>query len=126
MSFLLRTAFWFSLVLLVIPLDMGGKDGAQHIGPVDTFLAAREAVTDLSGLCERRPAVCEIGRSAMDTVGRRAREAARIAYQLLDENFGGTSATDRETLTGGIEHLVEDADNTDNAENADPATVPMP
>jgi hypothetical protein len=126
MGFLLRTAFWFSLVLLVIPFDVGGTDGVQHIGPVDTFLAAREAVTDLSGLCERKPEVCEMGKSAMDTVGRRAREAARIAYQLLDENFGGTEATDRETSAGGIERLVEDADSADNADFADPVTLPKP
>jgi hypothetical protein len=88
MGFLLRTAFWFSLVLLVLPFDVGGAGNTDRAGPLETFLAAREAVADLSGLCERKPAVCEIGRSALNTVGLRAREAARIAYEMLDETVG--------------------------------------
>jgi hypothetical protein len=126
MGFLLRTAFWFSLVLLVIPFDMAGEDGPQRVGPVDTFIAAREAVSDLSGLCERKPEVCEIGKTAMNTVGLRAREAARIAYQMLDANFGGTSAADQETVTGGIERLMESAEIGKNAEHAAPVPATKP
>jgi hypothetical protein len=122
MGFLLRTAFWFSLVLLVIPFDVGGGDAAgERVGPIETFFAAREAVSDLSGLCERKPEVCEVGKSALNTVGLRAREAARIAYQMLDENFAETAAsTDTSTLTGGIERLIEDAD------KVVPAAEPVP
>ncbi|WP_442578543.1 DUF5330 domain-containing protein [Mesorhizobium sp. ASY16-5R] len=100
MGFLLRIAFWFSLVLLVIPFDFGSEQPkAEHVGPIETFLAAREAFVDLTGICERKPDVCEVGKSAMNTVGVRAREAARIAYEVLDENFG---ETDKATLTGTI------------------------
>jgi hypothetical protein len=90
MGFLVRMAFWFSLVLLVLPLDAGGTA---------TFLAAREAVGDVTGICERKPDVCETGKSAMHTVGVRAREAARIAFEMLDDNFG---EPDTATTTGGI------------------------
>lgn len=127
MGFLLRTAFWFSLVLLVIPFDLGGEEGAQRVGPIETFFAAREAVSDLSGLCERKPDVCEIGKSALSTVGVRAREAARIAYETLDENFGETAATaDKTVLTGGIERLIEEAEKTDPAVagTAEPVVAP--
>lgn len=108
MGFLIRCAFWFSLVLLAIPFGgEAGGDGRPAIGPVDTFMAARAVIDDMSGLCERRPDACDVGRSAFQTIGVRAREGARIAYGLLDENFGdgtsepihtGSVAVDAETV----------------------------
>lgn len=85
MGFLIRMAFWFSLVLLALPLDPAGKDG-QGVSPIQAFFAAREAVDDVSGICERKPGVCEVGKAAMQTIGVRARETARIAYEMLEEN----------------------------------------
>lgn len=94
MGFLIRTVFWFSLVLLLLPLDTGkSADGTPSAGAIQTFLAAREAVGDVAGLCERKPEVCEVGKSAFQTIGARARESARIAYELLDEGFGEPDAS---------------------------------
>jgi len=111
MGLLLRTAFWSSLALLVVPLDFGGADLEQNAGPLQTFLAAREAVTDFSAFCERKPDVCETARSAISVLGHRAREAVRIAYEMLDANFGETQPLpDKATVTGGIESLIENAE----------------
>jgi hypothetical protein len=94
MFFLVRTAFWFSLVLLVLPLDAGRAPGSPPpVSPIAAISAAREAIGDVAGLCERKPDVCVTGRAAFETIGSRAREGARIAYELLDENFGETDAT---------------------------------
>lgn len=100
MGFLVRMAFWFSLVLLVLPLDTGeSTSDAPTVGAIQAFLAAREAIGDVTGICERKPEVCEVGKSAIHTVGVRAREAARIAFEMLDENFG---EPDTATMTGAI------------------------
>lgn len=121
MGFLIRTAFWFSLVLLALPLGTG-TDGTPSVGAIQTFMAAREAIGDISAICERKPDVCETGKSAMHTVGIRAREAARIAYEVLDENLGDKAqdaadaavaqdaGPDTETVTGGIEEIILKAD----------------
>ena len=86
MGFLIRMAFWFSLVLLVLPLDPANGDGAaDSISPVQAFFAARAAVDDVAGICERKPDVCATGKAAMHTIGIRAREGMRIAYGMLDE-----------------------------------------
>lgn len=85
MGFLIRMAFWFSLVLLVLPLDTSDTTG-ESVSPIQAFFAAREAVDDVSGICERKPDVCEVGKAAMQTIGARARETARIAYEMLEEN----------------------------------------
>lgn len=88
MGFLIKTAFWLSLVLLVIPFGGKGDDGAQaSVGPIETFIAAQSVIGDVAGLCERQPETCEFGREALQTIGTRARQGARIAYGLLDEHF---------------------------------------
>lgn len=89
MGFLIRMGFWFSLVLLLLPFDTGeSSDGTPSVSAVQAFFAASEAVGDVAGICGRKPEVCETGRSALQTIGVRAREGARIAYELLDEQFG--------------------------------------
>lgn len=88
MGFLIKSAFWLSLVLLLIPFGGQNAEGDTNVGALDTFLAARAVVTDMANLCERRPDACEIGKSALNTIGVRAKEGARIAYGLLDEHFG--------------------------------------
>ncbi len=86
MGFLIRMAFWFSLVLLVLPLDPEGADGATtSVSPFEALFAAREAVGDVAGICERKPGVCETGKAAMHTITVRARESARIALEMIDE-----------------------------------------
>ena len=99
MGFLIRMAFWFSLVLLALPLGPAGEDG-QSVSPVQAFFAAREAVDDVSGICERKPDVCEIGKAAMQTIGVRARETARIAYEMLEEN--GTARPEPSDEVGAL------------------------
>jgi hypothetical protein len=87
MGFLIKTAFWFGLVLLIIPFGTGG-DKDKLVNPVEAFQAAREAAGDVAGMCERKPEVCVVGKSALYTIGIHAREGARIAYQMLDAHFG--------------------------------------
>lgn len=96
MGFLIRSAFWLSLVLLVIPF--GGDNDEPTVGAIEAFFAARAVIDDMSGLCERRPQACEIGRSAVHTIGVRAREGARIAYDLLGEEPQATATAEADTI----------------------------
>lgn len=95
MGFLIRCAFWLSLVLLVIPIDTGASktDGAPSVGPIQAFFAARAAVSDVAGICGREPGVCETGRAALHTIGARARESVRFASEIIDEQDGQPAAT---------------------------------
>jgi hypothetical protein len=104
MGFLIRTAFWFSLVLLLLPLGTG-PDGENSVSPLQAIFAAREAVGDIAGICERKPDVCETGKAAMQTIGVRARESARIAYEALDQQFG---KPDTATQTGSVPEVHSD------------------
>lgn len=97
MFFLIRTAFWFSLVLLALPLGSTDENG-RSVGPIEALSAAREAVSDMAGMCERKPDVCVTGRAALQTIGVRAREGARLAYEALDDQYGEKD----ETATGSV------------------------
>lgn len=99
MGFIIRSVFWLSLVLLLVPFGANGEDAENTVGPVDAFIAARGAIGDISGMCERKPEVCEIGKSAIHTIGVRAREGARIAMAAIEEN---DEPTDAELTTGSV------------------------
>lgn len=99
MGFLIKTAFWFSLVLLALPFGPN-EPGQESVGPLQALAAAREAAGDLAGMCARKPEVCETGRTAMHTIAVRARETARIAAEMLDSG-DGTALPDA-TTTGSV------------------------
>ncbi|PZO81657.1 MAG: hypothetical protein DI629_03725 [Mesorhizobium amorphae] len=100
MFFLLRLAFWFSLVLLALPLG-SAPDGTATVGPLQAISAAREAVGDLAGICERKPDVCQTGRDAVSTISVRAQEGSRIALKLLDSENAARDI-DENALTGTV------------------------
>lgn len=107
MGFLIRCVFWLSLVLLIIPLNVGNggdKDSQPAVGPIQAFLAARDAVQDVAGICERKPDVCTTGRAALYTIGARAREGARLASEMVDgdEPVAGAALPDTSLTTGTV------------------------
>ncbi|MEC9246832.1 DUF5330 domain-containing protein [Nitratireductor rhodophyticola] len=116
MGFLIRSIFWLSLVLLLLPIGgTGSEDGTEtpQVGALQALGAAREAISDMVGICERKPEVCETGRAALQTIGARARESARFAYEMLEEPADGSSEatagiTDAPLTTGSVpEHPAE-------------------
>lgn len=111
MFFLLRAAFWFSLVLLVLPFSFSSEDKTgESVNPIQALLAARDAVGDIAGMCERKPDVCETGKAAVHTITVRAKETARIAADMLDERpeeqvarpAETIPAADHATITGSV------------------------
>jgi len=106
MGFLIRSAFWFSLVLLLLPF--GGDGSSEDLGPLQALLAAREAVQDMSGICERKPEVCKAGRSALHTIGVKAKASAKLAYDML----GDESADEVAQPAQDVEALIEAAEAT--------------
>ena len=87
MYFLIRIAFWFSLVLLFLPIWPSGEGtDSQPVGAISAISAAQRAVSDLAGICERKPDVCETGKKAVHTITVRAREGARMAIEMLDDD----------------------------------------
>lgn len=110
MFFLLRTAFWLTLVLVLIPLGSGKDEGeTTKVDPIAAYTAASAAVSDISGFCSRNPQACETGGDAIAMIGARARDGARIVYEFLDTQIAEKEAVDHprtdsnnEIITGAI------------------------
>ena len=92
MGFIIRSVFWLSLVLLLIPFGGQAENGQPLVNPLQAMFAAKAAIEDVSGMCERKPEVCSVGKAAFHTIGVRARDGARIAYEALD-GYGGAAST---------------------------------
>jgi hypothetical protein len=103
--FIIRTAFWLSLVILCLPVGSDeNKSSASAVGAVEAMSVARSAVGDLSKFCERNPGTCDTGNMVVSSFGQKARYGAQIVYHYLDDKFGseknpGADANDSESKT---------------------------
>ena len=108
MWFLIKSAFWFAIVLMLLPLADPSADPTPNSGPRvnigATVEAATSALDDLTGICRRRPDVCKTGGETLAALGVQARDGARIAYRYLDGRFG-QSAPDK-VVTGTVQPVA--------------------
>jgi hypothetical protein len=92
MWFLIKTAFWFSLVLVLLPVFSSQSTSRLENDPKvqvsDAVSAATGAFQYVSALCYERPDVCVKGGETLTALGYRAREGALIAYQFIDHQLG--------------------------------------
>jgi len=95
MFFLLRTTFWITLVLVLIPLGSDRDDSHfESVDPVAAYFAAHAAVADMGGFCTRNPGACKTGGEALTAIGAQARDGARIVYEFLDDQVTEPNETD--------------------------------
>jgi hypothetical protein len=87
MFFLLRVAFWLTVVLVLLPSG-GSKpvDTNAQVGATDAVAAAGAAVSDMSGFCQRQPEACMVGGQAAVAIGQRAQAGARMVYEFLHDH----------------------------------------
>jgi hypothetical protein len=92
MWFLIKGSVFFAAVLVVLsyfsskpPAEIEGSKTLQ-VG--DAVTAATQAYQYLSAICSEKPDVCEKGAETFSALGVRATEGARVAFELLDQQFG--------------------------------------
>ena len=90
MMFLLRTAFWLSVVLALLPSFVAKPASPVQTegGTADAMTAASETVADLRGFCERRPEACAAGIQLANAFGQRAQAGAKIVYEFFGDKLG--------------------------------------
>lgn len=88
MRFLLRTAFWLGLVLVLLPSGGSQPLPKAHVSAGDALGAARAAMSDLQQFCQRQPNACEVGSQTATTLGQRAQLGAKMLYEFLQQHFG--------------------------------------
>lgn len=89
MFFLLRMAFWLSVVLILLPSGaMQHGASANKVGASDAISAASATVGDLRGFCAREPNACTVGSQVATELGYKAQAGAKMLYQVLTETLG--------------------------------------
>jgi len=87
--FLLKTVFWLSFIILIIP---AGKEASTAerggISSLELLSAGRDVWNDVSAFCDRNPETCETGNRLLAEFGAKARSGAKMLYVYLDARSG--------------------------------------
>lgn len=81
MFFLIRTAFWLSIVILLLPTPESMKTSDSGVGAAQAVTAASAAVSDVGQFCSRQPGACEVGSQALVHFGHKAQASAKWLYE---------------------------------------------
>jgi len=88
MFFLIRVAFWLSIVILLLPTGQTQTPNqAPQVGAVDALAAAGAAVSDMRQFCARQPEACEVGSQAAAAFGQKAQASAKMLFEFLSEHW---------------------------------------
>ena len=99
MFFLLRMAFWLSIVLILLPSGTAQQaQPAGDVGASDAISAASATVQDLRGFCVRQPDACTVGSHVAVSLGYKAQAGAKMLYEFLSEAM---APHDTGTVAGG-------------------------
>ena len=88
MLFLLRTAFWLMIIVLLLPTDERQRS--------EVYGTAQAAVHDLATFCDRNPESCAKGKDAFGVLVQKSQFGARMLIDLVNgtkcagEGEGGT------------------------------------
>lgn len=97
MWWLIKGSFWFSLVLILIPLfSTASSERLANAPPMemaDAFSAVTGAYAYVTNICADKPDVCDKGAKTFTALGYRAKEGARLAFDYLNEKFADKPGT---------------------------------
>ena len=88
MWFLLRMGFWLCVILVLLPSGGSQPVSKSQVSATDALSAAKSAMGDMQGFCERQPDACTVGSHAAVTIGQRAQAGAKMLYEFLTEQVG--------------------------------------
>ncbi len=101
MFFLLRMAFWLSLVLILLPTGSTRHENANDaVGPSQAVSAAAATVGDLRQFCTRQPDACTVGAQMATELGYKAQAGAKMLYEFLTEALAAHDAGSATGTTG--------------------------
>src|SRR5688572_2080337 len=90
MFFLIRAAFWLSIVIILLPTGSQQPKSVPTIETADAVSAASAAVSDLRRFCARQPEACTVGSQAAVAFGYKAQAGAKMLYDFLTNALAPT------------------------------------
>jgi hypothetical protein len=120
MFFLIRTAFWLSIVIMLLPTpdsmkSEGGVGATQAIG------AASATMADMKQFCVRQPDACEVGTQALTQFGHKAQASAKWLYEFLGEKLGNDQTASVTRQKAGAPAEADPSQNTLTAADTSPS-----
>lgn len=95
MFFLLRTAFWLSIVVVLLPTPDSMKT-ESGVGAAQAVTAASATFSDMSQFCARQPDACQVGSQAFTQFGHKAQASAKWLYDMFTSKTGSEQTGARE------------------------------
>lgn len=84
--FLVRAAFWLTLILLILPVDREAAGISEGPGALETLGAVQRVVYDVRGFCGRNPDTCATGAATVDVLRQKAVYSAGVVQGWLSEH----------------------------------------
>jgi hypothetical protein len=78
MFIILRSLFWLSTIVLLLPPSEDGREPAPRVNLLHTAYAVRAIMQDVTGVCERNPEACAASRDALALLTRKIETGAGI------------------------------------------------
>ena len=97
MFFLLRMAFWLSVVCVLLPSGTKSTSPEAHIDAMQAVTLASAAVSDARGFCDRQPDACVTGGKVAVALGHKAEAGARTIYEFITTKLNKNSAPGDQT-----------------------------
>jgi hypothetical protein len=101
--FVLRSLFWLSSVVMLLPPSTDGQQAAPRVNVLQAAYAARVLLQDMTGVCERNPAACATSHEALVLLSRKLETGAGIVASGIAVGQGDVdlfaSRADHGTLT---------------------------
>ena len=97
MFFLLRMAFWLSVVCVLLPSGTKSASPDANIDTKQAVTLAGAAVTDMRGFCDRQPDACVVGGKVAVALGHKAEAGARTIYDFITAKLAEKSAAPEKT-----------------------------
>ena len=89
MGFLIRTAFWLTIIVLLLPTDETQRN--------EVYGTAEAAVKDVASFCDRNPETCARGKNAFAVFVQKAQFGARMLMDLISNGAGGSDSAQQST-----------------------------
>jgi Family of unknown function (DUF5330) len=92
MFFLLRMAFWLTVVCVLLPSGTKSNSPDAQIDATQAASLAGAAVSDMRGFCDRQPDACVVGGKVAVAIGHKAEAGARTIYEFINSKLTEKSA----------------------------------
>ena len=80
MLFLIRTAFWLMIIVLLLPTDQQQRS--------EVYGTSQAAMHDVATFCDRNPDTCARGKDAFSVFVQKAQFGARMLMDLINNRTG--------------------------------------